>query len=216
MLRHLIHKELRLSTHPALLSFLLLPALVLLPQWLYYIAFIYVYILIMIIAQTDKANNDLIFTALLPVRKRDIVTARTCVIVGWELAYIVVAAVCTVVRLWFYPMDNTVSMNANLAFYGTAFLMYAIFNAIYVPGSYKRPYRMLWPLLGGSLISLVFTAAVNTVVVAVPAVAGLFNDRTWGHLPYQLAAFVVGLAAFAGATLWANKKAAANLEMVDL
>jgi hypothetical protein len=193
-----------------------LAALLLIPQWLYYIAFIYLFILVMVVAQTDKANNNLIFATLLPVRKKDIVTARTWTIVGWELAYIFIAAICAVVRLRLYPENNTASMNTNFAFFGTAFLMYAIFNAIYVPGSYKKPYRMLWPLLGGALISVAVAAILNTLPLVIPAVSTLFNDAGLGHLPYQLAALAVGIAAFACATIWANKKAAANFEMVDL
>ena len=216
MLKDLICKELRLDMHQALWAFLLLAALLLIPQWLYYIAFIYLFILVMVVAQTDKANNNLIFATLLPVRKKDIVTARTWTIVGWELAYIFIAAICAVVRLRLYPENNTASMNTNFAFFGTAFLMYAIFNAIYVPGSYKKPYRMLWPLLGGGLISVAVAAIVNTLPLGIPAVSRLFNDTGLGHLPYQLAALAVGIAAFACATIWANKKAAANFEMVDL
>jgi hypothetical protein len=216
MLKDLICKELRLDMHQALWAFLLLAALLLIPQWLYYIAFIYLFILVMVVAQTDKANNNLIFATLLPVRKKDIVTARTWTIVGWELAYIFIAAICAVVRLRLYPENNTASMNTNFAFFGTAFLMYAIFNAIYVPGSYKKPYRMLWPLLGGALISVAVAAILNTLPLVIPAVSTLFNDAGLGHLPYQLAALAVGIAAFACATIWANKKAAANFEMVDL
>ena len=216
MLRDLIYKELRLNMHPGESAFLVLAALLLIPQWPYYIAFIYVFILLMTVVQTDKANNDLIFVTLLPVRKKDIVTARTWTIVGWELAYILVAAVCAVVRLRFFPKDNTASMNSNFAFFGTAFLTYAIFNAIYVPGSYKKPYRMLWPLLGGAVISVAVAAILNTLPLVIPAVSRLFNDTGLGHLPYQLAALAVGIAAFACATIWANKKAAANFEMIDL
>jgi hypothetical protein len=70
----------------------LLPALLLVPAWPYCIAFGYVILVVMILAQTDKANADLLFTALLSVRKRDMVTARTLVIVGWEAAYLVLGA----------------------------------------------------------------------------------------------------------------------------
>ena len=111
MLRDLIYKELRVNVHQGLWAFLLLPALVLIPQWLYYIALMYLFIQVMVVVQTDKANNDLIFTTLLPVRKKDVVAARTCTIVGCELAYILVAAVCAVIPLRFYPQNNTISMN---------------------------------------------------------------------------------------------------------
>jgi ABC-2 type transport system permease protein len=216
MLKDLLYKELRLNWHPGEWAFLLLAGLVLIPQWLYYIAFIYIFIQVMIVVQTDKANNDLIFTTLLPVRKKDIVTARTWAIVGWQVVYIALAAACAAIRLRFYPMNNTTSMNTNLAFFGTVFLMYGIFNAIFLPGTYKRPYRMLWPLLGGAIIAVAVAAILDSLPLFVPAVSRLFNDNGLGHLPYQMATLLVGMAAFVGATFWANRKAAANLERVDL
>jgi ABC-2 type transport system permease protein len=216
MLKNLIGKELRLNGHPGLWAFLLLAGLMLIPQWVYYIAFIYLFIMVGTVAQGDKANSDLIFTALLPVRKKDIVTARTLTIVGWEGAYILVGAVCTIVRLRFYPQENGPSMNSNFAFFGTVFMMFAIFNAIYVAGSYKTPYRMLWPLVGGFAVSLAVGAILNTLPLVIPAVSTLFNDNGTGHLAYQLAALAVGISAYAGATLWANKKAVGHFEKVDL
>jgi ABC-2 type transport system permease protein len=216
MLRELLRKERRLNGLPYGWLFVLLAALTLIPQWVYYVAFIYLFILVMMLAQGDKANNDLIFTALLPVRKKDIVTARTLTIVTWEAAYIVVGIVCSIIRLRFYPQENSPSMNSNYAFFGTVLLMYAVFNAIYISGSYKRPYRMLWPVLGGSVIAVAVAAILNTLPIVIPAVSRLFNDIGAGHLGYQLAALAVGIVAFVGATLWANRKAVGHLETVDL
>jgi hypothetical protein len=216
MLKDLVHKELRLEVHPAQWAFLVLAALLLIPQWLYYITFLYLFILVMVRMQTDKANNSLVFAALLPVRKRDIVTARTLAIVAVELVYLLLAAICAIVRLRFYPQNNSVSMNSNVAFFGTAFLMYAVFNAICISGSYKRAYRILWPILGGTVISMAVGAILNTLPVFIPTVSRPFNDQGLGHLPYQLAVLAVGIAAFVGATIWANKKGAASFEMVDL
>jgi ABC-2 type transport system permease protein len=216
MLKDLMRKELRLNWHPALSAFMLLASLLLIPQWVYYIAFIYIFILVMVVVQTDKANNDLIFTTLLPVRKKDVVTARTLVIVGWQLLYIALAAACAAIRLRFYPVNNGTSMNSNLAFFGSAFLMFGIFNAIFIAGTYKTPYRMVWPLLGGSVIAVSVGAILDTLPLFIPAVSRLFNDNGLGHLPYQLAALLFGIAVFAGATVWAAKKGAANLERVDL
>jgi hypothetical protein len=216
MLKDLIYKELRLNAHLLLSPFLLLAALLLIPEWPYYVAFIYLFVAVMTLAQNDKANNDLVFAALLPVRKKDIVAARTWMLVGWELAYLLVAAVSAALRMRFYPHNNGASMNTNLAFFGTAFLTYGIFNAFYIAGSYRKPYRMLWPLVGGSVISFVVAVILNNLPLFIPAVSSLFNDNGFGHLPYQAVALAVGLAVFVGATIWANKRGAANFERVDL
>jgi hypothetical protein len=216
MLKDLMLKELRLNWHPGQWLFLFLACLLLIPEWVYYIAFLYIFIMLMVVVQSDKANGDLVFTALLPVRKRDIVAARMWTIVGWELVYLAVAAVCAAVRMRFYPTENGAAMNTNLAFFGTVFIIYAVFNAIFIPGSYKRPYRMLWPLLGGAIIAMVLGAVMDTLPLFISSIGRLFNDNGLGHLPYQLAVLVVGIVVYAGSILWAGKKAMANFEKVDL
>jgi hypothetical protein len=216
MTRDLIAKELRLNIAPGLYLMLLLAMLLLIPAWPFYIAFGYVILVIMIVAQTDKANNDLLFTALLPVRKRDMVTARTWVIVGWEMAYVLLGAVFAVVHHALYHESNVTGMNPNVAFFGTIFVMYAIFNAIYLPGAYTKPYRMLRPLLGGAVAAVFAAGVLNTVPLAIPAVAERFNDRGLGNPLWQLAALVVGLAVYVGATMRASAKAASNFEQVNL
>jgi ABC-2 type transport system permease protein len=216
MLKDLMFKEMRLNWHPGQWLFLLLACLLLIPEWVYYIAFLYIFIMPMVVVQSDKANDDLVFTALLPVRKRDVVTARTWIIVGWELVYLAVAVVCAVVRMRFFPTENGASMNSNVAFFGTVFIMYAVFNGIFIAGAYKRPYRMLWPLLGGAVFAIVLGAVLDTLPLFVPSLKRLFNDDGFGHLPYQLAVLLVGIVAYAGATLWARQIAVARFERVDL
>ena len=214
MLKNLVHKEFHLNVPWPLFWFATAGLLLLIPGWPFAIAFMFIYVPMMIVPQTDRANADLLFAALLPVRKRDIVVARTISLVVIEAAFLVLGAVTALVRPWVYQFDNYAGMNPNLAFFGLVLAMYAVFNAIYLPGSYKAAYRLLWPVLGGSLIALVIGVALTTLPAVVPALG--LNDRGLGNLPGQAAVLVVGLGVYAVATVLACRRAASNFERVEL
>jgi|GEM_PF-2387679 len=164
MIKHLLYKEFRLNIYPWMYGFFAFPLLLLVPAWPFFVALAYFFLLVLIIAQTDKANQDLAFGAGLPIPKSGVVTARTWTLVILEVAQVLFAAVVAVGRYWLYSKDNSAGMNVNLAFFGLIFVMYAVFNLIYLPGAYSRPYRMLWPILGGSMIAVLVGGVATTLV----------------------------------------------------
>ena len=215
MLKNLIHKELHLNMRWPNFLFAALALLLLVPAWPFAIAFMFIYIPMMIVPQTDRANADLLFAALLPVRKRDIVVARAVSLVGMEAAFVAVGVLAALIRYRLYDADNPAGMNPNVAFFGLVLVMYAVFNAVFLPGSYKAAYRMLWPILGGSVIAVAVGLVLTTLPAVVPALAGL-NDRGLGHLPAQAAVLGVGAGVYAVTTVFACRRAAASFEGVDL
>ncbi|MDR0849470.1 MAG: ABC-2 transporter permease [Propionibacteriaceae bacterium] len=216
MLKNLVAKDFALSLHPAMSIWLLMGALLLIPTWPYYIAFAYVFLNVMLLYQMDRVNQDLLFTAMLPGRKRDIPAARTTTVCIMELAFVAVSIPFAIGWNFLYTAENPISMNLNVAFYGTVFLMYALFNAIFLPWFYRSLYSFLAPLLVGSLVPVFVVAGLNTLVIVVPALDGLFNDRGLGHLGYQVLALGVGVLAWLGASLWASARSGANIEKADL
>ena len=102
----LLYKELKLAWHPAMFLFYLCGALLLIPSWLYFIAFGYLFIAINSEYFLDKSNNDILFTAALPVRKRDIARSKTIFMAVIELLQIVVAIPFAIINSQIYPMGN--------------------------------------------------------------------------------------------------------------
>ena len=215
MLKNLIHKEFRLNVPWPLFLCATLGLLLLIPGWPFAVAFMFVYVPMMIVPQTDRANADLLFAALLPVRKRDIVLARTVSLVVMEAAFLALGVMAALVRPWLYDTDNYAGMNPNVAFFGLVLVMYAVFNAIYLPGGYKAAYRLLWPLLGGSVIALAVGVVLTTLPAVVPALAAL-NDRGLDNLPAQALVLGAGVLAYAAATVLACRRAASNFERGEL
>ncbi len=212
---NLMVKELRLNVLPGFYLFLLFGALLLIPTWTFYIAFAYIFLLFLNITQLDRANADLMLSATLPIRKAEIVYARALTVVFFELATILVSVPFAVARHALYSTDNQACMNTNLAFYGTMMLMFGLFNVVYFATAYTKPYRLAWPLLGGTLISLLPVAALDTLVMVLPQLA-IFNDRGLGHLDAQLPVLAVGLVVWAGLTWLGARRGAKAFAQVDL
>jgi len=216
MITNLVYKEFRLNIYPGLLLFWTLVFLFFIPSWVFFIALSYIFLFFMVLGQMDKMNQDLTFACSLPIPKSSIVTARTITVVIIEAANLMIAGLVAIARYWLYPAGNKAGMNTNLAFFGLMLVMYAIFNVIYLPGSYKKAYRMFWPLLGGSLIAMVVGGALTTLVAVQPDLATIFNDRGLGHPAAQIVTFIAGLIVYAGLTLIARHRAATNFAKVDL
>lgn len=216
MIKNLIYKEIHLNINPWSYLFAAAIFLLLVPDWPFFIVPAYLYFFFMLIGQFDKTNQDLIFASLLPVPKAGIVTARTYTMVAVELAMLALAAPVAVGRYLMYSAGNQAGMNVNLAFFGLMLVQYAVFNLIYLPGSYKQAYRMLWPILGGTLISVAVGGGLTTAVSAVPALATLFNDRGLGHAGDQAIVFIAGLLIYVGVAILAHRQAVVNFAKVDL
>ena len=83
-MKELIYKELKLSLHPVCYIFVLVfPFMIFIPKYPLCISFIYIcacYPVLFLGVNKGVQTNDLLFTVLLPVRKKDIVLSRliTC------------------------------------------------------------------------------------------------------------------------------------------
>ena len=97
-MKNLMRKELVLAMHPASVLFLLLSAMLLIPNYPYYVICFYTCLGTFFICLTGRENRDIEFTALLPVRKTDLVRARVFTVMLMQLAQLVIAVPFAVFR----------------------------------------------------------------------------------------------------------------------
>ena len=86
----LLKKEWKLVMMPVPLLFLLLSALVLVPNYPYYVTFFYTTLGIFLMMQFARENRDLYYIALLPVTKREMVRARFLLVLSVEALQVLV------------------------------------------------------------------------------------------------------------------------------
>ena len=91
-MKALLYKEFKLSMHYMCYLFIaLFPLMILIPSYPTAIGFIYIlscYPVLFLGANKGQQSNDLLFSTLLPVRKKDIVLARIFTVLFMQLAFI--------------------------------------------------------------------------------------------------------------------------------
>jgi hypothetical protein len=215
-MKNLLYKEFRLDFHPAFFAFLLFGALLLIPSWPYFIAFGYIFIVFNNIFVLGRANRDVLFTASLPVRKKDVVRARVHALAIFELLQIAVAVPFAVMNNAFYPEGNMAGTNTNFAFFGFVLVMYGLFNLVFLPGFYKTAYKVGVPMILGILVASVYAIAVTAAVLGVPALNAAVNGLGTENIALQLPVLAAGALLFVLFTLLSLRLSAARFEKTDL
>lgn len=216
-MKHLLYKELRLAKHPTMFLFLLFSAMLLIPSYPYYVAFIYTCLSVFFVFLQGRENNDLSFTALLPVRKRDIVRARCLLVVLMQLAQVLVSLPCAIVGARINPLGgNAAGIEANAAFFGLVLVMYALFNLLFLPAFYRTGYRVGRAFLFAGASVLVYIVAAELLVQCVPVLKAsldTFDPATRGT---RLFVLLLGAGLYAAGSLLACRLSERRFARVDL
>src|SRR5690554_2343080 len=121
---NLLIKELRLAAHPNLFIFTLLGALVIVPAYPYGMVFIFGCLAPYITMTYGRETNDIYYSALLPVKKRDVVKAKCLLFAVAQLAQVLISLPFAFWRVGLLPNGNPAGIEANVAYYGFGLIIY--------------------------------------------------------------------------------------------
>ena len=79
-MKNLLYKEFTLAKHPTMFFFPLFACMLLIPAYPYLVSFMYICLEIFFIFILGRETSDVLYTASLPIPKRDVVKAR-CVMI---------------------------------------------------------------------------------------------------------------------------------------
>jgi hypothetical protein len=208
-------KELKLANLIIPIIMLPLCSLMFIPAYPYYIAFVYQCLAVFLLTMSFREFNDIYFSMLLPIRKRDMVRARVLLFCFCELVQIVVAIPVAFLRHALNPEPNLVGIEINPALFGSVLVMYGLFNLIFLSLHYKTAYKLGVPfgVAGGAVLLYIFVA--EAPIHAVPVVKETF-DVVGDHVGAQSAVAGAGAVVFATLSYLAYRVAAARFEKVDL
>lgn len=213
-MKNLLFKEFKLTISPGFFLLSLLGALILIPGWLYYFALMYaMFITIPNIFTTSKTQNDLGFSVMLPVKKSDVVKARVLSIIVIELLQIIVAVIFAIINIAMYK-GNNIFQEPNVAYFGFAFIMFAIYNIILFPGFYKTGYKLAVPAVVATIAAFIFMAGVECLNLLVPAASGYLDSIT--NMANQLPLLFGGILIFVVVNVIAFKVSAKRFAKIDL
>ena len=81
--------------------------------------------------------NDLLFTALLPVPKEQVVKARVRFAVAIEMVMFLLLIPLIFVNHKLVPQGNPAGTDGSLTFLGASLVLFTVFNAVFIPAFYR-------------------------------------------------------------------------------
>jgi len=215
-MKNLFYKEWKLAIHPTGYIFLLLGAMLLIPNYPYYVAFFYQTLGVFFTFMNGNTNNDVYFTTLLPVRKRDVVKARLATVIGLEMLQIIIAVPFAILRGLIPPAENLVGLDANLALFGLVFIMFGVFNVVFLPMFYRTAYKTGTPYLLATLVMTLVIVAAELVIQLTPGLKQTLDTIDPVYAPTQIIVLIAGMLIFALLNLIAYRRSANAFEKLDL
>ena len=224
-MKALLYKEFKLAMHPIIYLFVFLfPLMTLIPSYPLAVGFIYImtaYPILFLGANKGQQSNDLLYTTLLPVRKKDIVKARIFTVAIIQFTYIAIIsclypAIAHIqaggdpnVKIPGLPIEGFTSI---LAF---GIIGFAIADLIFFPIYYKKGKSIVMSTLF-TIIGFVVYIFLFTVVF--PLIPG-FGAYKWGlsyaGVIYQLIFLAGALVLYVLIHYLVYKISSKRLEKVD-
>ncbi|NLW71141.1 MAG: hypothetical protein GX061_08690 [Eubacteriaceae bacterium] len=216
-MKALLNKEFKLCLHPTNLIFLSMALMLLIPSYPYYVAFFYTTLGIFFMFITGRETGDVVFSALLPIRKRDIVKARVVNIAIIEAVQLIISVPFALLGAKINPYGfNAVGMEANAAFFGLVMIMFTVFNISFIPAFYRTAHKAGGPFALGSTLVFIYIVAAEGAVNLLPFFKNCLDNFDAAYLPLRLGVLSAGIVIWALGLFAAFKKAAANFEKVDI
>lgn len=214
MMYNLLYKELRLAAHPNLFIFTLLGALVIVPAYPYGMVFIFGCLGPYITFMYGRETNDIYYTSLLPVKKRDTVKAKCLLMILAQMTQLLISLPFAVLRFHILPSSNPAGIEANVAYYGFGFMIYAIFNLILLPQFFKTGYKVNKAFILAT-IPAVIGVIIMEVIVHFPKFQWLDSVEPSIMLK-QLPILVIGIIVYIFSMSIAYRVSANRFQKVDL
>lgn len=209
-----LYKDLRLAAHPTLYIFVFLGALVIVPSYSYSLVFFFGCLSPFITMMYGRETNDIYYMALLPIEKRKIVTSKCFLFVVTQLSQLLFSVPFAILHAIYLSQSNVVGLNPNIAYYGFGFLIYAIFNFIFLTEFFKTAYKT-----GKAFIFAIIPAVICMIAMEIfPHLPGTdwLNSTISADLLLQLPILAGGIICYVISMIVTNTIAGRQFEKVDL
>ena len=206
-MKALLYKELKLAMHPICYVFIaLFPFMILIPSYPIAIGFLYVltcYPILFLGANKGQQSNDLLYSTLLPIRKKDIVKARIMTVLLMHVAFIALTSALFPLAVFINNSINEAALaadpNANpvvvpgLGLHSYVLVLaiviigYAIADLIFFPIYYKNGKSIVMSTL---MMILGFVLYLGIFTIGLPFIPGL----EWiNELPLYVQFIILGV-----------------------
>jgi len=204
-MKNLFYKELKLAFHPVIIVFIVaFPFMILIPNYPLFIGFIYIcagYPILFLGANKGKQSNDIIYSALLPVAKKDIIKARMMTLTFMQIVSFSIMGLLTplayIIQQNMAATGGAQTVGIPLAGFvsmlGFAFISFGVYDFIYLVCFYKKGRSILLPtFLGMFVFMLVFFSTTVILPMLSRSYYEFFTFAAgWLQVLFMLAGFAI-------------------------
>ena len=217
-MKNLLKKELKLATSPLTWIFLLFSGMTFLPGYPILMGPFFLCLGMFQSFQLAREANDTLYTVLLPVRKADAVRAKYTAACFFELIFMALIAVFTVIRMTLLSESlaytHNALMNATPVFLAFALIIFMLFNVIFLGGFFKTAYKIGKPYITFLIAALIVIGAAEALI-HVPGLTFL-HDPAGARLSVQLGILAAAAVLFSLITKMSEAKSEQRFEQIDL
>ena len=155
--------------------------MIIIPNYPVMVGFIYVLMCLPILYSLSNANHDDYFTALLPIKKSDAVTAKFLTTIIIQLLSLVITIPFVFIYRLIYQggVLKPLGIEANLAMFGCVLLLFGIENIIFFPFHYKDGKKLFMPVFAAILVSMVLMTIIEILTIAPLGINEYINSHFW-------------------------------------
>ena len=202
--------------HPTAPIFLMLSAMLLIPNYPYYVIFFYTGLAIFFTCLNGRENHDVAYTVQLPVAKRDVVKARFAFVLVLEGVQTAAAVPFAVLRQSFPMPGNEVGMDANIALFAFSFVLLGLFNLVFFSIYYRNVRKVGKAFVVSSITVFVYVGILEVCTHLIPFLRDQLDTPDPQYLTEKLILLAVGILLFAVLTWAAYQNAVRRFEAQDL
>ena len=214
----LLKKEMRLSALLLTYLFIGFAFMTMLPGYPILCSVFFINLGIFQSFQSAREANDIVFSALLPVAKRDVVRGKYQFSVMIELCGFALMAALTIVRMTALSdaavYRQNALMNANPFFLGCALVIFGVFNLIFLGGFFRTAYSLGKPFITYIIVNFLLIG-IAEALHHFPGMEAL-NAFGFDHIGLQLSTLLAGAILYILLTVISYNKACENFERIDL
>ena len=216
-MKKLFYKEMKLSANPLTYLFIAFSAMTMIPSYPILVGSFFICLGIFHTYQQIREYDDVTYTVMLPVKKRDIVTAKYLFVLFIELTAFILCTLLTIIRMKILgtavPYATNQLMNANMAYLGYTMIVFAVFNSIFLAVFFKTTYKIGKPFFIFCVVSFIIII-MGEILHHIPDLESLNNPSNLS-MP-QVVIFAIGVVVFMLCTWLSYQKAVKDFEGIDL
>ena len=161
-MKALLNKEIKLASSLITWLFLAFSLMTMIPGYPILVGAFFLGLGLFQSFQNWRENNDILYTALLPVKKTDVVKAKFEFVVMVQVLFFALSLILTILRITVLKDSrvyvNNVMMNANQFYLGGILLVFAVFNLVFICGFFKTAYKFARPFVSFAILSFIVIA----------------------------------------------------------